>query len=75
MEAATPIEDRIADIVYRLRRGDRMMIDWSNGFGSLIVGTTLEQEIADRLERSIGFRKVENDDGSVNHVSLSRIKD
>lgn len=68
--AEVPIEEQIADIVYRIRHGDRVVLEWADGCGGLLVGSKLTAEIAERLERGVGIRKIDNEDGSVGHVAI-----
>jgi hypothetical protein len=65
-QSAVPtVEDQLSGIVFDLRNGYRMMLEHRDGFSSKSIGTDLETIVADRLEASIGCRRIKNEDGSI----------
>ncbi len=61
--AQTPVDEQIAEIAWKLRR-HRMTLESPNGLHHSMPGFLLQAEMADRLEASIGIRRVKNEDGS-----------
>ena len=63
--ALATAEEQIADIVMDIRNGYKLKLEHAEGFICVSLGTDLSEDIADRLEKSIGIRKSQNEDGSV----------